>query len=172
MANVITTCRIVLSLALIGCPVFSRMFYWLYITAGITDAIDGSVARLMNQETEFGSKLDTAADFLFTAVVLVKVLKKVYVPRWLIIWCICIAIIKAVNVISGIVVSGHFVAEHTLANKVCGVLLFAIPLCIRLFPHKPVDLLTVLTCIMATIAAIQEGYKIRNIYDCNTRKTF
>ena len=43
MANIITGIRIVISVFLLFCPVFSPAFYALYIAAGVTDMIDGAV---------------------------------------------------------------------------------------------------------------------------------
>ena len=45
MANIITIVRIVCSIAILFCTVFSVAFYSLYITAGLTDMIDGWVGR-------------------------------------------------------------------------------------------------------------------------------
>ncbi len=45
LANTITGIRIVCSIALLFCPVFSPVFYALYITAGVSDMVDGTVAR-------------------------------------------------------------------------------------------------------------------------------
>ena len=45
MANTITFFRIAVSIILLFCPVFSPAFYALYIAAGLSDMIDGFVAR-------------------------------------------------------------------------------------------------------------------------------
>ena len=45
MANIITGIRIVLSVVLMFCQALSPTFYALYIAAGISDMIDGAVAR-------------------------------------------------------------------------------------------------------------------------------
>lgn len=45
MANIITIIRILCSVALLFCQVFSAAFYALYITAGVSDMLDGWVAR-------------------------------------------------------------------------------------------------------------------------------
>lgn len=74
MANIITACRLVLSLIMMGCPVFSKSFYWLYLAVGFTDIADGFTARLLNQETELGARLDTVSDIVFFAVVSFKVI--------------------------------------------------------------------------------------------------
>ncbi|MCQ2530316.1 MAG: CDP-alcohol phosphatidyltransferase family protein [Lachnospiraceae bacterium] len=161
MANVITGIRIVCAIALIFCPTFETGFYVFYLLGGISDVLDGFVARRLKIESKFGSKLDTIADIVFVIVVLIKILGTVYIPLWLIIWVICIAILKCINIVSGFVRYKHFVSEHTVLNKICGILLFIIPLCIGKFPWQPVMILIILTCAVATVAAIQEGYYIR-----------
>ena len=161
MANVITGIRIVCALVLIFCPTFSTRFYVLYIVGGISDVLDGAVARHFGRETKLGAQLDTLADVVFTAVVLIKVVRAVYVPTWLIIWIVCIAVIKCVNVVSGFVIHKRFVSEHTVMNKICGALLFAIPLCMGCFPRQAVAVLVILTCTAASLAAVQEGHYIR-----------
>lgn len=162
MANIITGIRIVCGLSLIFCPTFSIWFYILYIVGGISDVLDGMYARHFGQVTKLGATLDTVADIIFTLAVLPKVTLTVHIPLWLIIWIICIAVIKCYNIISGLIIYKRFISEHTTMNKICGVLLFVIPLCINRFPYQPVATLIILTCAVATFAAIQEGHYIRN----------
>ena len=64
MANVITGFRIVASLALMFCPVFSIPLFVLYLTAGISDMVDGMVARRTNTASALGAKLDTVFGLL------------------------------------------------------------------------------------------------------------
>ena len=68
MANIITGFRVLISIALLFCPVFSPVFYILYLIGGLSDMIDGTIARKMNTVTEFGARFDTAADFVFVVV--------------------------------------------------------------------------------------------------------
>ena len=167
VANVVTCIRIICGVILLFCRPFSQRFYLVYMIGGLSDILDGFIARRLKTESELGARLDTIADIVFAIAVLVKVLNGVYVPLWLIIWIICIAVIKCVNIISGIVISGHFVTEHTLLNKACGVLLFAVPLCIGRFPWQPVAVLVILSCAVATAAAVQEGHYIRTGKEIN-----
>ena len=160
MANLLTGIRIGMAAALIGCPVFSTWFYVLYLVGGISDVLDGMAARHFGKATKFGARLDTAADILFTGVVLGKVLLSVRIPLWLVVWIACIAVIKCCGMVLGLVRYRRFAAEHTTMNKICGVLLFVIPLCIGRLPWQAVMILIVLTCAAATVAAIQEGYDI------------
>ena len=68
IANIITLCRIPGSIGLLFCPVFSDRFYVLYLFCGLTDMVDGTIARKTGAVSEFGSSLDTVADFLFVIV--------------------------------------------------------------------------------------------------------
>ena len=158
IANLITGTRILYSVALLFCPAFSLSFFVLYIAAGLTDMIDGPVARKAGTVGEFGAKLDTAADFVFVAVCLWKLLPSLAVPVWLWIWIVLIALIKMVNIISGYVIQKKYVALHTVMNKVTGTLLFILPLTLPVVELKHS---APLICTVATFAAIQEGLYIR-----------
>lgn len=157
-ANLITGTRILCSVALLFCPAFSYSFFVLYLAAGFTDMIDGSVARKTGTVSEFGTKLDTATDFVFVAVCLWKLLPGLAVPLWLWIWIVFIALIKMINIISGYVIQKKYVTMHTIMNKVTGILLFILPLPL---PVVKLKYSAPLVCTVATFAAIQEGYFIR-----------
>ena len=161
VANVITGIRIICALALLFCPTFSTWFYLFYVVGGISDVLDGITARHFGTETKFGAQLDTLADIVFAVIVILKVVRGIYIPMWLIIWIICIAVMKCGNIISGFVMYKRFVSEHTLMNKICGILLFAIVLCVGTFPWQTAAILIILTCAAATFSAVQEGHYIR-----------
>ena len=158
MANIITCIRIVCSIALLFCPALSPAFYALYIAAGVTDMIDGAVARKTGTVSEFGAKLDTTADFVLVVVCLIKLLPVLHVPAWLIIWIVVIAVIKAINLISGYVMQKEIVVLHTAMNKVTGLLLFVLLLTLTFLDLKYSG---AAVSAVATLAAIQEGHLIR-----------
>ena len=158
MANRITCIRIICSIVLLFCPVFSPAFYALYIVAGISDMADGAVARKTGTVSEFGSKFDTAADFVLVAVCLIKLIPVVHVPVWLIVWIIVIAAIKAVSLISGYVMRKEMIVLHTVMNKVTGILLFVLPLTVTAVDLKYSG---AVVSAVATFAAVQEGHLIR-----------
>lgn len=157
-ANIITGVRVACSIALLFFPAFSPVFYALYIAAGVSDMVDGAVARKTGTAGAFGAKLDTAADLVLVAVCLIKLLPAVHVPLWLIFWMIVIALIKAVNVISGCVMRREIVVLHTVMNKVTGAVLFILPLTLKLVDIKYSG---AVAAAVATFAAIQEGHLIR-----------
>ena len=158
MANLITVIRIVCSTALLFFPVFSPEFYTLYIVAGISDILDGAVARKTGTISEFGSKLDTVADFVLVSACLIKMIPTLHIPVWLVIWIIMIAAIKVINLVSGYVMRKELVVLHTVMNKVTGILLFVLPLTLTVIDLKYSG---AVVSAAATFAAIQEGYIIR-----------
>ncbi|MDY5577382.1 MAG: CDP-alcohol phosphatidyltransferase family protein [Lachnospiraceae bacterium] len=145
-------------MALLFCPALSPLFYALYIAAGFTDMIDGMVARKTNTVSEFGSKLDTMADFVLVVVCLIKLIPILNITIWVYVWVVIIAFIKVINVVSGYVVQKKFVAAHTVMNKVTGAVLFIFPLTLLIIELK---YSAVVVCLFATFAAVQEGHYIR-----------
>ena len=158
MADSITVIRIICSIALLFFPAFSPAFYTLYIVAGLSDMIDGAVARKTGTVSEFGSELDTAADFVLVIVCLIKLIPVLQIPMWLIIWIIIIALIKASNLVSGYLLRKEIVVLHTAMNKVTGIMLFVLPLTLTIIDLKYSG---AVVCAVATFSAIQEGHLIR-----------
>lgn len=157
IANVITFSRIICCIFILFVPVLSIQFYVLYILCGLSDMVDGTVARKTGSTSVFGAKLDTAADTLFTAVSFAKLFSVISMPKWLGIWMIAIASIKICNILSGFVCRKTFISLHTMMNKATGLLLFLFPLTIH-FSNIICSATTV--CLFATYAAVQEGYYI------------
>ena len=157
IANIITSSRILSSIGLLYCPVFSDSFYVLYLFCGLTDMVDGTIARKMGVASTFGAKLDTVADFLFVIASFVKLVPVIRIPVWIWVWAAVIAMVKLVNLVWGSTQMKQMPSLHTIANKATGLCLFLLPLTMSL-----VDLryTAPVVCVIATIAAIQEGYYI------------
>ena len=158
MADIITGCRIVLSILMMFFSVSSSWFYIMYLICGFTDMIDGLIARKTKSVSTFGSHLDTVADFIFILAASIKIIPAIDIPIWLWIWIFIIAVIKMINIISGFICKKRFIAEHTIMNKITGFLLFLLPLTLLLIDLKYSG---IAVCSIATFAAIQEGHYIR-----------
>ena len=158
IANITTGCRIFGSALLLFFPVFSVQFYILYLFCGFTDMVDGTIARKTNSTSNFGSRFDTVADFVFVAVSLIKILPAIQLPKFLWIWLSVIAIIKFSNIMMGIIYKKKLISLHTIMNKITGILLFLLPLTLHFIELK---YSSVVVCSIATFSAIQEGYYIR-----------
>lgn len=158
MANFVTILRIIFSIALLFCSAFSPAFYVLYLSAGFTDMIDGTIARKTNTVSDFGSRLDTVADFVFIVASLIKLIPVLDIPTWIYIWVGVIAIIKIINIASGFIVQKRLMAVHSVMNKVTGLFLFILPLTLSIIDLKYSE---AFVCALATFSAIQEGHFIR-----------
>ncbi len=127
--NVITALRIVGGVGLFFTDVMSTAFYVIYSLCGLSDALDGFIARVTKTTSELGAKLDSVADLLFYAVMLIKLLPFLWLnlPPW--IW-LFVGIILAVRVASYLVAAikyRKFASLHTYLNKLTGAVLFAVP---------------------------------------------
>ena len=73
-ANIITVSRILFSVLLLVFSPYSYFFAALYLLCGITDVLDGFVARRLHTESEQGAMLDSVADLLFAVIYAVRIL--------------------------------------------------------------------------------------------------
>ena len=158
LANIITSIRILCSIVLLTVSPFSIFFYILYLTAGLSDMFDGTIARKTGTVSEFGSKFDSIADIMFVTVCLIKLITVLNIEIWLYIWIVLFTVIKAVNIMYGMKKYKRIFFVHSILNKIIGFLTFVLPLTFGFveFRYK-----TTVVCTIATIAAIQEGYFIR-----------
>ena len=159
LANIITSLRILCSILMIFYPVFSLQFYITYITyiiCGISDMIDGAVARATNNSTKFGSQLDSIADITFIVAASIKLLPIIHISNWLWTWITIITIIKTSNITLGFFRTKKLVFQHTTMNKITGLSLFILPLTLSFIEIK---YSAIITCSIATFAAIQEWCK-------------
>ena len=157
IASIITGSRIIFSLPLLFLPFPSAEFYILYLFCGLSDMIDGAVARATGTVSKFGARLDTAADLAFMLVCFIKLLPVVHIPLWLWVWIIIIAIIKIFNIAQGFIRTKKLISIHSVLNKATGFLLFLLPLS---FPFVEATYSVAAICAIATIAAADELYLI------------
>ena len=162
IANIITASRIVFSLPLLLIPLSSAWFYALYLLCGLSDMVDGTVARKTNSASEYGARLDTVSDFVFMTVALIKFLPRFHIPVWLWIWIGIIAMIKLGNAALGFVRTKKLVSPHTVLNKITGLLLFLLPATIS---FVDVTYTVPIVCTVATVAAMHEWYYMEKKHD-------
>lgn len=128
-ADIITLLRIFGTILLLILKPLSVKFFLVYALTGITDVLDGWVARRLKITDDFGAKIDSVADLLFYAVMLFRVLP--------ILWALLpIEIWYAVAVVFGLRISAYitaaikyrrFTSLHTYLNKLTGLAVFLIP---------------------------------------------
>ena len=155
LANVLTGMRIVLSLLLIFCKLLGILFLVIYMICGLTDMIDGTIARKTNSESKMGAMLDSIADMVFVAAAMLTILPVLIsiLPRYYFYIVIIIAFIKIIAYIIGMIRFHHFVALHTIMNKATGLALFFIP---YILISKTGYVVFAFISLIATVAAVEE----------------
>ncbi len=86
LPNIITICRLLLVPAVVYLIVTGEFLaaFWLFVVAGISDAVDGFIAKRFHSQTELGAYLDPLADkaLLVSIYVALGVLGEM--PIWLV----------------------------------------------------------------------------------------
>ena len=153
IANCITISRILFSFLLFACPVDKLPFAVIYLLCGVSDGLDGFVARKLHTESKKGAMLDSLADLIFAVVYAIKILPLLSIPLWLWFWTFSIAVIKVMTIIANSAKAQRFWIAHSFGNKLTGFLLFLLPLSLCFLDEK-YGVVTV--CTFATITAIKE----------------
>ena len=158
LPNIITALRAFGAICLLFFGVKSYAFWTIYFECGISDMLDGYLARKLHHESKTGAMLDSLADLAFVVCCCCKLIPALEFPLWVWIWCGVIAIIKLMNQVSALVLLKRCIFLHSTANKATGLLLFlGIPLALFMESIVPV----IIIAIIATFAAVQEGHFIR-----------
>lgn len=131
--NYITALRIAGTACMLFLEPLTVAFYVVYTISGISDIVDGYIARKLKITSELGAKLDSIADLLFYAVMLIKIfpilLKKIPVTLWIV-----VGIILGLRACTYCVVAikfKRFASVHTYLNKLTGLVMFLVPYLIK-----------------------------------------
>ena len=91
-----------------------------FILAGVTDSLDGALARLTNSHTALGAFIDPLADKLLLVSSFLILAFLGHIPRWLAILVISRDVIILVGFAVLYFITGHSIAVRpTLVGKVC-----------------------------------------------------
>lgn len=153
MANVITCLRIPGSITLLFLQPFSLPFFVIYTLCGVTDIIDGIVARKTNSAGHMGEILDSAADIILIAVALVVFIPIIPFTAWMLYWIAGVVLIRISSFMIGYIKYRAFAGLHTWANKATGLILFCFPF---IYPICDMNITAGIILITATLSAIEE----------------
>ena len=152
--NILSVLRLLGAVCLLFSDPAAAAFWVIYGLCGVSDMVDGYLARRLHAESRTGALLDSVADICFVACCAIRLLPVLQIPTWLWIWAGLIVIIKIINQISALVVHRHLCFPHTKANKLTGLLLFiAVPT--AFWSIVPIAFVAG----AATYAAVQEGWE-------------
>lgn len=129
IADDMTLVRMAASVLLFFLPLGSSWFFLAYTVAGLTDALDGWLARRTGNASEFGARLDSVADLLFYGVLLVRFFPVLWQLLPGEIWYVVMAaiLIRLASYIVAAVKYRCFASLHTWLNKLTGFGVFLLP---------------------------------------------
>ncbi|MDY3928396.1 MAG: CDP-alcohol phosphatidyltransferase family protein [Clostridia bacterium] len=155
LPNIITLTRIASALLLLPVQAFSQAFFLIYTYCGISDILDGALARKLRCNNESGAKLDSVADIVFYAVAAYKIFPVLCSELTPLIWCIiaAAALIRIISYAAAAVKYRCFASLHTYMNKLTGFLVFSVAYIIFLPFAKQYCMIISIT---AVIAALEE----------------
>lgn len=126
--NILSLIRIPLSLSLLLFVSNYYGFMILYSLCGLSDILDGYVARRMNLQSTRGAKLDSLADLIiYTVVIIMLCLWDFNALADFIPFLTPVALLRGANI--GIMYRKFYQlgAIHTIGNKIVGLLIYCIP---------------------------------------------
>ncbi len=155
LANMISISRILFIIGLLFSLHEPLPFIILYFACGLSDVLDGYVARKTNTQSELGAKLDSIADLFFFTVLTAAIILwlgnrlAAFFP-----WLIAIILIRCANLAIAAYKYRTFAILHTWGNKITGFLLFAAP---PMFIISRETAVFWPVCVFAALSALEES---------------
>ncbi len=133
LANILTSIRLIGALVLIFFDIRTPFFLVLYAVCGLTDVLDGLAARRFHAESEFGKKLDSAADVALYGMMLVKAqpLLSAALPRAGLLTISGLIFIRFCLYVIYWLMTRRFLSTHSIYNKAVSILLFFLPFALQ-----------------------------------------
>ncbi len=153
--DLLTISRIILSVILIIIKPLSLLFVVIYISAGLSDMLDGFLARRFKCTSQRGLLLDSVADIIFFVVTAYKIFPLIHINSIIVCFVLVILVIKIISLIVAYIKFHKLGFIHTYMNKLTGFLTFCIPVIIIISVKSSILLLL---CIVALLAATEELY--------------
>ena len=127
--NILTALRMLGTVLLLFTKPLTLPFYLLHGFCGLTDALDGALARALHASSRLGAQLDSVADLMFYGVMMGKLMPILWARMSASVWWIVGAAVLIRLCAYGVaaVKEHRFSALHTLLNKLTGLLVVLIP---------------------------------------------
>lgn len=129
ISDIITLFRVFGTILLLFLKPLTIGFFCVYAFTGLTDVLDGFIARKTKTASDFGARLDSLADLLFYTIILIRLLPILVIKLPNEIWY-AVAVILCIRIsayITAAVKHRRFASLHTYLNKFTGFAVFLIP---------------------------------------------
>ncbi|MGQ3671148.1 CDP-alcohol phosphatidyltransferase family protein [Xanthobacter sp. TB0136] len=120
LPNLITLFRIVLVPTIVWAIAAQevQLAFWLFLVAGVSDALDGFIAKRFNMQTELGAYLDPVADKALLVSIYVGLAVVELIPRWLAIAVVSRDVMIIGAVVLSLVMARPVVIRPLLVSKI------------------------------------------------------
>ncbi len=156
-AHTVTALRIAAAGVLLVLSPDTAAFWLVYGLAGVSDVLDGFLARRLHTDSRWGERLDSLADGALLLVCACRLLPTWNIPRWLWIGIGAVGLLRVVNLWRAHQRLGEWRCLHTGWNRVTGLLLFLLP---PLVGWRGFTACAAAVCLIAAVAAMEEGRRI------------
>lgn len=163
LANAVTLFRMFGSLALALVIPFGVPFYIIYTLCGLSDGLDGPIARRLGTADERGALLDSVADILFYAVMIYRLVPTLFgmLPAWVWIYAYLALGLRLTSYAVAGIRYHRFATLHTYGNKMTSVTFFLLPYLmligrLELFSWLTKAVACALVCTAAALASLEE----------------
>lgn len=154
--NVITSVRIVGSFVLFFLKIHTLPFLIVYGVCGVSDALDGFVARRTKTTSDFGKRLDSVSDLLFYLMMAYKMLGELLdTLHPIVTWTVFgLLFIRVLLYIGTALKFKTFLSSHSIFNKATGLVVFLIPYTIIFDPFF--FYYSIFGCVVAGVGTVYE----------------
>ncbi len=157
LANFVTALRIPFAVMMVPFSVFSRGYLIFLTLAGITDVVDGTIARKLKIKSTFGSRLDSISDLIFYVIAYAKLMPFLLAHLNLRIWIYLgfVASMRLFCYILAFIKYRCYLSHHTYLNKASSVGLFFAIYAMPLIPDYTGTIVGLIITV-SLLAAIEE----------------
>lgn len=171
LPNFFSLLRIALSVALLMINNSWFLFLIVYLICGLSDVLDGYIARWYQLKTDVGAKLDSLADFIFLITSLTCMIRSygLAISDTILIWGLVVAVIRLLNFCITKRKFNQLGMLHTVGNKLTGIIIFFVCPWGTVMSNMPLTII-----IIPILSALEETlilFKMDN-YDPNLSSLF
>ena len=125
--NLLSFSRLGLAFVLPMTEPLSPAFLSIFFVCGLTDVLDGLVARRFNACSKYGHIIDSISDVVLVVILLYCLIPVVNWEVWMVIWIAAIAVVRIIAFCIGFGRFGRPAFVHSYLNKAAGAMLFLVP---------------------------------------------
>ena len=154
-ANMITLVRIPCALGIVMSEPFSVMFYTFLTIGGLSDALDGAVARRISGDSPLGATLDSISDLCFFGSTVFSVILKEYGQIGLSAKLVfsLVVVTRLISYLIQLVKFRQMAPLHTLLNKFASISIFIL---LFLIPFIGITAAVIIASAIGIVGGIEE----------------